>query len=164
MPKGDSIHDKLKRVRKPHVHITYEVEIGDAMEVRELPFVLGIMGDYAGDTKLKPLSKREFLEIDRDNINEIMKRIGPTLKFRVKNTLQEDGGEMAVDLKFESVKDFEPGAVVDQVPALKQLLDVRNKLRELAGTVDRIDGAEDLISEILKDADKVKGLGGEKPA
>jgi type VI secretion system protein ImpB len=161
----ESIHEKLKRVRKPHVHITYEVYTGDAMEVKELPFVLGVMGDYAGDTKLKPLKDRKFLEIDRDNINEVMKRIEPTLKYKVANTLADDGSEMAVSLKFESMKDFDPGRVVDQVPALKQLLDVRNKLRDLKSTVDRIDGAEDLLAEILKDAEKIKGIsGGEKPA
>jgi type VI secretion system protein ImpB len=158
----ESIHQKLSRVRKPHVHITYEVETGGAMEVKELPFVLGITGDYAGDTKLKPLKDRKFLEIDRDNINEVMKRIGPTLKFKVANTLAGDGSEMAVSLKFESMKDFEPGQVVEQVPALKQLLEVRNKLRDLKSTVDRIDGSEELLAEILKDAEKIKGLSGEK--
>jgi type VI secretion system protein ImpB len=158
----ESIHKKLERVRKPHVHITYEVYTGDAMEVKELPFVMGIMGDYAGDTKMKPLNQRKFLEIDRDNINDVMKRIGPTLNFRAENTLAGDGSEMAVSLKFESMKDFEPGRVVDQVPALKQLLDVRNKLRDLASTAEKIDGAEDLLAEILKDADKVKTIAGQK--
>lgn len=162
MASDESIHEKLKRVRKPHVHITYEVEIGDAMEVRELPFVLGILGDYAGDTKQKPLAKRKFLEIDRDNINEILKRIGPSLKFKVNNTLKNDGSELGVNLKFQSLEDFEPGQIVEQVPALKELLDVRNKLRDLAATVDRIDGAEDLLAEILKDAERVKGLASEK--
>jgi type VI secretion system protein ImpB len=156
----ESIHEKLKRVRKPHVHITYEVFTNGAQEVKELPFVLGLMGDYAGDTKQKALKDRKFLEIDRDNFNEIMKRINPTLKFRVENTLAGDGSEIPVQLKFENIKDFEPGAVVDQVPALRELLEVRNKLRDLASTVDRIDGAEELLADILKDADKVKGLAG----
>jgi type VI secretion system protein ImpB len=162
MASKESIHKKLERVRKPHVHITYEVYTGNAMEVKELPFVLGIMGDYAGNTKLKPLKDRKFLEIDRDNINEVMKRIGPTLDFRVDNTLAGDGSEMAVSLKFESMKDFDPARVVDQVPALKQLLDVRNKLRDLASTAEKIDGAEDLLAEILKDADKVQKIAGAK--
>ena len=161
MASSESIHDKLSRVRKPHVHITYKVEIGDAFEVRELPFVLGIMGDYVGDTKQKPLASRKFLEIDRDNINEIMKRLGPTLKFRVENTLAGDGSEMPVELKFESMKDFEPGQVVNQIQPLKELLEARNKLRDLASTVDRIDGAEQLLTDILKDAEKIKGLAGE---
>jgi type VI secretion system protein ImpB len=156
----ESIHEKLKRVRKPHVHITYEVFTNGAQEVKELPFVLGLMGDYAGDTKQKPLKDRKFLEIDRDNFNDIMKRINPSLKFRVENTLANDGSEMPVQLKFENIKDFEPGAVVNQVPALRELLEVRNKLRDLASTVDRIDGAEELLADILKDADKVKGLAG----
>jgi type VI secretion system protein ImpB len=157
----ESIHQKLARVRKPHVHITYEVFTNGAQEVKELPFVLGMMGDYAGDTKQKPLKDRKFLEIDRDNFNDIMKRINPTLKFRVQDTLSgKENSDMAVQLKFDSIKDFEPGAVVNQVPALKELLDIRNKLRDLASTVDRIDGAEELLSEILKDADKVKGLAG----
>ena len=156
----ESIHEKLKRVRKPHVHITYEVFTNGAQEVKELPFVLGLMGDYAGDTKQKALKDRKFLEIDRDNFNDIMKRINPTLKFRVENTLAGDGSEMPIQLKFENIKDFEPGAVVDQVPALRELLEVRNKLRDLASTVDRIDGAEELLADILKDADKVKGLAG----
>jgi type VI secretion system protein ImpB len=156
----ESIHEKLKRVRKPHVHITYEVFTNGAQEVKELPFVLGLMGDYAGDTKQKPLKDRKFLEIDRDNFNDIMKRINPSLKFRVENTLAGDGSEMPVQLKFENIKDFEPGAVVQQVPALRELLEVRNKLRDLASTVDRIDGAEELLADILKDADKVKGLAG----
>jgi type VI secretion system protein ImpB len=160
----ESIHDKLSRVRKPHVHISYKVETGDAQEVKELPFVLGVMGDYAGDTKLKPLSQREFVEIDRDNINEVMKRISPTLNFRVENTLAGDGSEMAVALKFQSMKDFEPGQLVNQIPALQKLLEVRNKLRDLASTVERIDGAEEMLAEILKDAEKVKTLGGgDKP-
>ena len=129
----ESIHQKLSRVRKPHVHITYEVFTNGAQEVKELPFVLGMMGDYAGDTKQKPLKDRKFLEIDRDNFNDIMKRINPTLKFRVQDTLSgKENSEMAVQLKFENIKDFEPGAVVNQVPALKELLEVRNKLRDLA--------------------------------
>jgi type VI secretion system protein ImpB len=156
----ESIHEKLKRVRKPHVHISYEVFIGDAMEVKELPFVLGVMGDYAGDTKQKDLKDRKFLEIDRDNFNDIMKRVNPSLKFRVENTLAGDDSELPVELKFESMKDFEPGRVVEQVKPLKELLDIRNKLRDLASTVDRIDGAEKLLSEILKDAEKVKELSG----
>ena len=132
------------------------------MEAKALPSVLGIMGDYAGNTKLKPLKDRKFLEIDRDNINDVMKRIGPTLDFRVENTLAGDNSEMAVSLKFESMKDFDPGRVVEQVPALKQLLDVRNKLRDLASTAEKIDGAEDLLAEILKDADKVQKIAGTK--
>lgn len=157
---NESIHAKLSRVRKPHVHISYEVETGGALEVKELPFVLGLLGDYAGDTKLEPLKKREFTDIDRDNFNQVMSKIAPTLNVRVENTLAGDGSEMALALKFNELEDFSPGRVVEQVPALQKLLEARNKLRDLASTVDRIDGAEELLSDILKDAEKVKNLAG----
>ena len=157
---NESVHEKLKRVRKPHVHITYEVYKGDAIEVKELPFVMGILGDYAGDTKLEPMKSREFTDIDRDNFNTVMTKLSPTLNMRVENTLAGDGSEMPVQLKFKSMEDFSPGRVVEQVPALQKLLEARNKLRDLASTVDRIDGAEQLLTDILKDTDKVKTLAG----
>ena len=157
---NESVHEKLKRVRKPHVHITYEVYKGDAIEVKELPFVMGILGDYAGDTKLEPMKSREFTDIDRDNFNQVMSKLSPTLNMRVENTLAGDGSEMPVQLKFKSMEDFSPGRVVEQVPALQKLLEARNKLRDLASTVDRIDGAEQLLTDILKDTDRMKGLAG----
>ena len=157
---NESIHDKLSRVRKPHVHISYKVETGGAMEVKELPFVLGLLGDYAGDTKLEPLKKREFTDIDRDNFNQVMSKISPSLNMRVENTLAGDGSEMAISMKFNELEDFSPGRVVQQVPALQKLLEARNKLRDLASTVDRIEGGEELLAEILKDAEKVKNLAG----
>jgi type VI secretion system protein ImpB len=160
MARGESIHQKLSRVRKPHVHITYEVEKGDALEVKELPFVLGIMGDYAGDTAQPDLEDRKFVEIDRDNINQVMSRIGPSLNFRVENTLSDDNSEMSVELKFNSLEDFEPGRVVEQVPALSKLLELRNKLRDLKSYVEKSKGGEQLLEQILQDVDKVKTLAG----
>src|SRR5437763_8849555 len=102
---SESTHDKLKRVRKPHVHITYEVFKPDGgMEVRELPFVVGVLGDFSGDSTqpLKPLRDREFVQIDRDNFDAVMKRMTPGLNLRVENTLAGDGTEMPLSLKFES--------------------------------------------------------------
>ena len=124
-----SIHDKLNRVRKPRVHITYEVETEGAQIQRELPFVVGVMGDFSGDptTPLKPLSERKFIQIDRDNFNDVMSRIGPGLNLKVDNTLAGDGSQMAVNLKFKSLDDFEPGRIVEQVPALKALMDTRQQ-------------------------------------
>ena len=108
-----SIHDKLNRVRKPRVHITYEVETEGAEVLRELPFIVGIMGDFSGDPTqpLKPLADRKFIQIDRDNFNDVMARMTPGLKMRVDNKLSDEGGEMAVDLKFNSIEDFEPARV-----------------------------------------------------
>ena len=126
-----SVHEKLERVRKPRVHIKYEVETEGAMVVKELPFVVGVLGDFSGNPTqpLKPFGERKFVQIDRDNFDEVMRRMTPGLNIAVANTLQKDGTDMQVNLKFESMDDFEPGAVVQQVPALKALLDARNELR-----------------------------------
>jgi type VI secretion system protein ImpB len=160
---AESIHEKLKRVRKPRVHITYEVETEGAQILRELPFVVGIMGDFSGDPTqpLRPLSERKFTQIDRDNFNEIMARMTPGLNLRVENKLADDGSEMAVALKFNSIEDFEPGRVAEQVPALKALLETRNKLRDLMSKVDRSEELEGLLEQILKNENELKSLSGQ---
>ncbi len=160
---GESIHEKLKRVRKPRVHITYEVETEGAEILRELPFVVGILGDFSGDPTepLRPLSERKFIQIDRDNFNEVMARMTPGLNIRVDNKLADDGSQMAVALKFNSIEDFEPGRVAEQVPALKALLETRNKLRDLMSKVDRSEQLENLLEQILKNEGELKSLSGE---
>ena len=166
---SESYQSRLSRVRKPRVHITYEVETEGAQIERELPFVVGVLGDFAGDptTELKPLAERKFVQIDRDNFNEVMARIAPGLNLRVDNRLAGDGTEMAVALKFESIEDFEPARVAEQVPALKALLDTRAKLRDLMSKADRSQDLEALLEEVLQDKAKLDslsaelGLGGE---
>src|ERR1700678_2642618 len=119
---SESIHKKLERVRKPRVHITYDVETEGAMVLKELPFVVGVLGDFSGDPTeaLKPLKDRKFIQIDRDNFNEIMTRMTPGLNFRVENKLNNDGTEMAVSLKFNAIEDFEPQKLVEQIEPLKK--------------------------------------------
>jgi type VI secretion system protein ImpB len=158
-----SIHDKLKRVRKPRVHITYEVETEGAEVLRELPFVVGIMGDFSGDPTepLRSLSERKFIQIDRDNFNDVMKRMTPGLNIRVANKLADDGSEMAVQMKFNAIEDFEPARVAEQVPALRSLLETRNKLRDLLSKVDRSEALEGLLEQILKNENELKSLSGE---
>lgn len=158
-----SVHDKLARVRKPRVHITYEVETEGAAIERELPFVVGILGDFAGDPTepLKPLAERKFVQIDRDNFNDVMARIQPGLNIKVDNTLAGDGSQMAVNLKFRSIEDFEPTRVADQVPALKAMLETRSKLRDLMSKVDRSDELEGLLEQVLQDKDKLDKLSSE---
>lgn len=159
----ESIHEKLKRVRRPRVHITYEVETEGAEILRELPFVVGIMGDFSGDPTqaLRPLSERKFIQIDRDNFNEVMARMTPGLNLRVENKLADDGSEMAVALKFNAIEDFEPARVAEQVPALKALLDTRNKLRDLMSKVDRSEQLESLLEQILTNESELKALSGQ---
>ena len=155
-----SVHDKLNRVRKPRVHITYDVETEGAAIERELPFIVGVMGDFAGDPAepLKPLTERKFTQIDRDNFNDVMARIAPGLNMKVENTLAGDGSEMGVNLKFRHMDDFEPAKVAEQVPALKALLDTRSKLRDLMSKVDNSEKLEGLLDEVLQDDAKLKSL------
>jgi type VI secretion system protein ImpB len=160
---SSSIHEKLSRVRKPRVHIKYEVETEGAQVERELPFVMGIMGEFSGDpTKPLPsLTDRKFVQIDRDNFNDVMARIGPGLNLKVDNTLAGDGSQIAVDLKFNSINDFEPGRIVEQVPALRQLMETRNKLRDLMSKVDRSEELEGLLEQVLQNEGELKSLSGQ---
>ncbi|MGE4481430.1 type VI secretion system contractile sheath small subunit [Acidocella sp.] len=155
-----SVHSKLNRVRKPRVHITYEVETDGAEIQRELPFVVGVMGDFSGDPTqpLRPMAERKFTQIDRDNFNDIMARMSPGLNMKVDNTLADDGSEMAVNLKFSSMDDFDPARIVDQVPALKSLLETRNKLRDLLSKADRSEELENLLEQVLKNDAELQGL------
>jgi len=159
---AESIHDKLKRVRKPRVHITYDVETNGAVAEKEIPFVMGVMGDYSGDnTNKKPLKDRKFSSIDRDNFNEVMRNVSPELKMKVENTLEGDGSEISVDMNFNSMEDFEPHKVVEKVEPLKKLLDTRNKLRDLLTKADRSDELESILEEVLSNADAISSLSGE---
>jgi type VI secretion system protein ImpB len=158
-----SVHDKLNRVRKPRVHITYDVETEGAEIVRELPFVVGVMGDFSGDptAPLKPLGDRKFVQIDRDNFNDVMASFNPGLKLKVDNTLAGDGTQMAVDLAFRSIDDFEPARVAAQVPALAQLMETRAKLRDLMSKVDRSEELETLLEQVLSNESELKNLSAE---
>ncbi|MGK9235478.1 type VI secretion system contractile sheath small subunit [Inquilinus limosus] len=155
-----SIHDKLERVRKPRVHITYQVETEGAVIEKELPFVVGVLGDFSGDPTqpLAPLRDRKFVQIDRDNFNDVMARIAPGLNLRVENTLKDDGTEMAVHLAFKSLDDFEPGAVVQQVEPLRKLLETRNRLRDLMSKIDRSEDLEALLEKVLQNKDQLAQL------
>src|SRR5262245_3413176 len=159
----ESIHEKLKRVRPPRVHITYEVETEGAMVVKELPFVVGVLGDFSGNptSPLKPMKDRKFIQIDRDNFNDIMQRMTPGLNMRVENTIKGDKSEMAVNLKFNSIEDFEPGNVVKQVEPLNKLLETRNKLRDILTKVDRSDDLEKMLEQVLQNSEAQKKLQGE---
>jgi type VI secretion system protein ImpB len=158
-----SIHSKLNRVRKPRVHITYDVETEGAQVLRELPFVVGVMGDFSGDPTqpLRPLAERKFIQIDRDNFDEVMARMTPGLNLKIDNTLADDGSQMAVNLSFNAIEDFQPARVAAQVPALKALLETREKLRDLMSKADRSTQLEGLLEQILQSQDELKTLSGQ---
>ena len=157
---SDSIHDQLKRVRKPRVHITYDVETNGATVPKELPFVMGVMGDYSGDNteNKKPLTERKFAQIDRDNFNDVMAKVNPTLSMKVENTLEDDGSEMSVNLDFKNIEDFEPHKLVEQVEPLKKLMETRNKLRDLLTKADRSEDLENLLEDVLSNTDALASL------
>src|SRR5207302_3287787 len=126
----ESLQKKVGRVRPPRVHITYDVEIGDAIEKRDLPFVVGVLADLSGmpEKALPAIAKRKFISIDRDNVNDVMKKIGPRLAFKVDNRLTEDDTKLNVDLRSESIDDFEPARVAQQTSPLRTLHVLRNSL------------------------------------
>ena len=159
---SDSIHDKLKRVRKPRVHITYDLETNGGMVDKELPFVMGVMGDYSGDNaeSKKALKDRKFAQIDRDNFNDLMGNVNPKLSLKVENTLQ-GSGEMAVDLDFKNMDSFEPDQLVQNVEPLKKLLDTRNKLRDLLTKADRSEELENILEEVLSNTEALASLSGQ---
>lgn len=160
---AESIHDKLKRVRKPRVHITYDLETNGVTEEKEIPFVMGVMGDYSGDNQeaKKALKERKFAQIDSENFNDLMQKISPELRMKVENTLAGDGSEMAVNLSFNSMDDFEPHKLVEQVEPLKKLLDTRNKLRDLLTKADRSEDLETVLENVLSNTEALSSLSGE---
>jgi len=159
----ESIHKKLNRVRKPRVHISYDVETEGASVQKELPFVVGVMGDFSGDPteQLKPLKDRRFVQIDRDNFNEVLESMTPGLNFKVKNTLKGDDSEYAVALKFKTMEDFEPAAIVNQVEPLRKLLETRNKLRDLSTKADRSEELENILERVLNSETDLSELAAE---
>ena len=160
---SDSIHDKLKRVRKPRVHITYDLETNGALVEKEIPFVMGVMGDYSGDNtdNKKSLKDRKFAQIDRDNFNDLMSKVNPQLRMKVQNMLENDGTDMSVNLNFNSMEDFEPQKIVEQVASLKKLMDTRNRLRDLLTKADRSEDLELILEDVLKNTSALSSLSGE---
>jgi type VI secretion system protein ImpB len=157
---AESVHDKLERVRKPRVHITYQVETEGAVVEKELPFVVGVLGDFSGNptAPLKPFKDRKFIQIDRDNFNDVMARMTPGVNLRAENTLADDGSELAVSLAFGSMDDFEPARIAAQVEPLRKLLQTRDKLRDLMSKVDRSEDLESLLDQVLQNDDDLQKL------
>ncbi|TFI57603.1 type VI secretion system contractile sheath small subunit [Sphingomonas parva] len=157
---ADSVHDKLKRVRKPRVHITYDVETEGAQEIKELPFVIGVMGDFSGDSAVpkKSLKERKFIDLKKDKFDQVMGRIEPAAKFKVENTLEKNGKEFEVNLKFRSMDDFEPERIVEQIEPLRKLMETRNQLRDLMAKADGSEQLESLLEQILGDQEKLGAL------
>jgi len=158
----ESTQHKLDRVRPPRVQITYDVEIGDAIEIKELPFVMGVLGDFTGQPTepLARLKERKFIEVNPDNFDTVLESMKPHLAFSVENKLSEDAnaGNIKVDLNFKSMDDFAPEAVARQVKPLRELLELRGRLSDLRGSLQGNDKLEELLRDSVSDKDKLAKL------
>jgi type VI secretion system protein ImpB len=163
MAKKESVQKRLQRIRPPRVQLTYDVEIGDAIEQKEIPFVVGVMGDFSGNSEnpLPKLKDRKFVNVDMDNFDDVMEGLAPRAVFRAQNTLSDKGGEFAVDLTFKSIDDFRPEAVVQQVEPLKKLLEARTKLSDLRNKLAGNDKLEDILNDVLNSTESLQRLGEE---
>ena len=157
-----STQHKLDRVRPPRVHVTYDVEVGDAIELKELPFVMGVLGDFTGQPTepLPRLRDRKFVEVNPDNFDSVLEGMKPHLSFSVENKLSEDSNapQLKVDLHFKSMEDFEPENVARQVKPLKELLDLRTRLSDLRGSLQGNDKLEELLLDAVGDKNKLDKL------
>ena len=162
---GDSLQKWVGRNRPPRVQITYDVEIGDAMEKRELPLVVGVMADLMGKPASAPpkMKDRRFVEIDRDNFDEIMTKIAPRLDMSVPDTMKGDGN-LKIELNFKQFADFHPEAVVQQIPRLQKLLEARLELRDLLAKLDGNDELGGLLASVVGNTDGLKQLRGNDAA
>jgi type VI secretion system protein ImpB len=160
-----SAQHKLDRVRPPRVQITYDVEIGDAIELKELPFVVGVLGDFTGQPEqpLPRLKDRKFVEVNPDNFDTVLEGMKPHLSLAVENKLSEDPNapQLKVDLHFKKMEDFEPANVAKQVKPLKELLDLRTRLADLRGNLQGNDKLEELLLDAIGNTEKLQALKGE---
>jgi type VI secretion system protein ImpB len=158
----ESLQHKLDRVRSPRVHITYDVEAGGAIEKKELPFVMGVFGDFTGmpEDPLPRIKERKFVEINEDNFDAVLSAMKPHLSFSVENELSEDAeaGQLKVDLRFRGMEDFEPARVARQIPPLKELLDLRTRLADLRGSLQGNDRLDELLQDALRNTEKLEKL------
>lgn len=159
---AESVNRKLERVRAPRVHIKYDVETGGAIEMKELPFVMGVLGDFTGHPAepLAKLKERKFVEITPDNFDDVLKSMKPHLQFTVDNVLSEepDAGKLGVNLKFESMDDFSPDRVAQQVEPLRKLLELRQSLADLRGSLQGNEKLDEILQATLSSEDQMSKL------
>ncbi len=159
----ESLQHTLDRVRSPRVQITYDVEIGGAIQMKEIPFVVGVLGDLSGnpDEPLPKLKDRKFVEIDRDNFNTVLAGMKPRLAYRVDNKLTNDDSKIGVELRFKSLDDFHPERVAEQITPVRKLVEARKKLSDLMAKLDGNDKLEELLKEVISSTESLEKLGKE---
>ncbi len=158
---SDSTQHKLDRVRPPRVHITYDVEIGDAVEQKEIPFVAGVLSDLSGkpEEPLPPLKERKYVEVDRDNFNSVLEGMNPRLTYRVENKIEDDDTKIGVELKFKNLDDFHPEKIAEQIEPIRKLVEARKKLYNLLGKLDGNDKLDELLQDVISNSAKLEAIG-----
>lgn len=157
----ESTQQKLSRVRAPRVHITYDVEVGDAIEMKELPFVMGVLGDFTGQAAqpMPKMGERKFVEVTPDNFDQVLDKMNPHLAFSVANKLSDDANsQLKINLDFHSLSDFDPEQVANRVGPLKELLDLRGKLSDLRGSLQGNDKLDEVLQEVVSNTEKQQKL------
>ncbi|ELK4796197.1 type VI secretion system contractile sheath small subunit [Pseudomonas aeruginosa] len=162
---AESTQHKLDRVRPPRVQITYDVEIGNAIEKKELPLVVGILADLSGkpDTPPAKLVERRFVDIDRDNFNEILSSISPRATLQVDNTISGDDSKLNVELRFNHIEDFDPVNLVKQVVPLRRLFEARQRLRDLLTKLDGNDDLDQLLQDVVANTEGLQEIKAARP-
>lgn len=160
MAKKESTQHKLDRIRAPRVQLTYDVEVGDAIEKKELPFVAGVIGDFSGQPAepLAKLKERKFVNLDKDNFDDVLKGMKPRVQMQVDDRLKSDGSKIGVELNFRSLEDFGPERVVQQIDPLRKLLEARQKLADLRNKMAGNDKFDELLNEVLQSTDQITRL------
>jgi type VI secretion system protein ImpB len=160
MAKKESTQKRIGRDRAPRVQINYDVEIGDAIETKELPFVLGVMADFSGHPKvpLPRMKDRKFILADSENLDDVVKGIAPRLALRVSNELKKDGSELGVEINFRKMEDFEPAQIVNQVEPLRRLMAARTRLADLRGKLAGNDKLEQMLEQVIHDTEKLRSI------
>jgi type VI secretion system protein ImpB len=163
---SESLQHKLDRVRSPRVHITYDVEVGDAVEMKEIPFVVGVLGDYSGkpEEPLPRVRDRKFIEIDRDNFDKVLEGMKPRLTFTVDNKLSDDNTKIPVEIRFKSLDDFHPERVAEQISPVKKLIEARKKLSDLLNKLDGNEKLGELLQDVITSTESLQKIGKEVEA
>jgi type VI secretion system protein ImpB len=159
---AESTQKKLERIRPPRIQISYEVETGGAIEMKELPFLMGVLGDFSGK-QLEPLPRlkdRKFIELSPENFDDTLASMKPRLQFHVENKLSDDdnAGKLNVELNFRSMDDFSPDAVARQVGPLRELLELRTELANLRANLQTNEKLDDVLQQTLGDKEKMAKL------
>jgi len=160
---AESTQHKLDRVRAPRVQITYDLELDGAKEKKELPYVIGVIGDFSGqpDQELPRLKDRKFVNVDRDNFDDVLEKMTPRIETRVDNTLEGKDSKLSVELKFRRLADFEPEQVVKQIEPLRKLLELRQKLSDLRNKMAGNERLEEELQKILESTELLQKIGKE---